>query len=140
MASKTEVFRNQHADIINIVKEVEQNGLAPGKLPANAAKVRVLLNKLSGKVSIHLAMEDDALYPRLLQHQDAEVKNKAKKFIDEMGGIKNAYLDYNKKWTQSAIEMDSPAFVKETTGLFGALGDRIKRENNDLYALVDKLG
>lgn len=140
MASKTEVFRNQHADIVTLVKEIEQNGLAPGKLPANAAKVRVLMNTLSGKVGVHLAMEDDALYPRLLQHQSAEVKDKAKKFIDEMGGIKKAYTDYNKKWTQSAIEKDSAGFVKETTALFAALGDRIKRENNDLYALVDKLG
>lgn len=60
----TDNFRKQHAEIIEIVKQIEP-ALVPQNLSANPASIKPLLTSLMGKLSVHLAMEDNALYPRL---------------------------------------------------------------------------
>jgi hypothetical protein len=135
--SATGNFRKQHAEILEIAKNIDAN--LP-RLPGAAGDVRALLNSLAAKVSIHLAIEDEALYPRLRAHQDARVQNTAKKFTDEMAGIKDAFQKYLKAWTEGAIKANVAGFATETRGLFGALGQRIQRENTELYPLLDKLG
>ncbi len=137
---KTEMYRKQHNDLVKLVKEIEDNYLAPGKLPVAAAQARETLNLLSAKISVHLTMEDNYFYPALLKHNDEEVQKKARIFIEEMGHIKKAYSEYNAKWHLEAIEKSPDGFIQETQALFAALSDRIQRENSDLYVLVDTSG
>lgn len=134
----TDSFRKQHVEILDIVKQIEAT-LTADKLSANPAAVRPLLSNLLGKLSMHLAMEDNSLYPRLKDHANADVRNVAAKFITEMSGIKPVVEKYGQKWTDEAIRKDSQGFCTETRSLFGALGQRIQRENNELYAMVDRL-
>jgi hemerythrin-like domain-containing protein len=135
----TDSFRKQHAELVEIVKQIE-SALVPQKLGADTSAVRPLLSSLIGKLSMHLAMEDNALYPRLKEHANADVRNTATKFITEMSGIKPVVEKYAQKWSDDAIRKDAPGFCTETRGLFTALADRIKRENTELYAMVDRLG
>lgn len=134
----TDNFRKQHAEIIETVKQIEA-ALLPQKLSADPASVKSLLSSLMGKLSMHLAMEDNALYPRLKDHAKPEVRELAGKFIGEMSGIKPVVDTYAKKWTEDAIRKDAQGFCTETRGLFSALGNRIQRENTQLYAMVDRL-
>jgi iron-sulfur cluster repair protein YtfE (RIC family) len=139
MAAQTESFRQQHAEIMDMVRRIEPN-LVPGKLAAGAAEMRSLVASLTGKLTIHLAMEDKALYPSLLKHADAGVRETAQKFIDEMSGIKPQIQKFSSTWTEQAIRADSARFCAEMRQVFAALGDRIQREDGQLYALVDRLG
>ncbi len=134
----TDSFRKQHADIVDIVKQIE-GALVPQKLSTDPSSVRPLLTTLMGKLSMHLAMEDNALYPRLKDHPKPEVRDMAAKFITEMSGIKPVVETYGRKWTDDAIRKDAAGFCSETRSLFTALGGRIQRENSQLYALVDRL-
>jgi hemerythrin-like domain-containing protein len=135
--SKTAQFRRQHGEIVEIVGQIEAC-LAPGKLPAAAAAVRSALSTLAGKLSIHLSMEDQSLYPRLKAHADKELRETAAKFDTEMSSIKAAFLAYNRKWSEQAIKNDPAGFAGETKQIFAALASRIQRENNVLYPLADK--
>ena len=135
--SFTSKFREQHAEILGIAKKVDA---AMAKLPDAAADVRTELTALAAKVNVHLAMEDDALYPRLHAHADPKVRNLAKKFTDEMSGIKAAFQKYIQTWNEPAIRRDATGFVAATKGLFAALAQRIQRENTELYPLLDKAG
>jgi hemerythrin-like domain-containing protein len=135
--SATANFRKQHAEILEIAKNIDAT--LP-RLPGGASDVRAQLNSLAAKVNIHLAIEDEALYPRLRAHPDARIQSTANKFTDEMAGIKDAFQKYLKAWTEAAIRANAAAFAAETKSLFGALGQRIKRENTELYPLLDKLG
>jgi hemerythrin-like domain-containing protein len=135
--SATANFRKQHAEILEIAKDIDAN--LP-RLPGAANDVRAQLNSLAAKVNVHLAIEDEALYPRLRAHPDARVQGTANKFTDEMAGIKDAFQKYLKAWTEGAIRSNAAGFVAETKSLFGALGQRIQRENTELYPLLDKLG
>lgn len=133
--SFTSKFREQHAEILGIAKRVDA---AMAKLPDAAAEVRMELTAMAAKVNVHLAMEDDALYPRLLVHTDPKVRNLAKKFTDEMSGIKVAFQKYTATWNEPAIRGDAAGFVAATKGLFAALAQRIQRENTELYPLLDR--
>lgn len=130
----TDKFRTQHDDILRAAGEI--SGHLKGQV--DAAAVRKLLSALAGKVNFHLAMEDEALYPRIQRTGDATAKARATKFKNEMGGLGKVFTDYNNKWQVTAIRSDLEGFTNETRKVFGALAKRIERENADLYPLADK--
>jgi len=137
--ARTDRFRTQHEEIMEIAGQV-LSSLNPGDLSRDAGGLRATLSKLSGKLQVHLAMEDKALYPQLLEHKDMTVKTTAKRYVDEMGGISTAFKDYMSKWAiPSVIQAKSQEFISETKAIFDTLSKRVERENNELYVMVDNL-
>jgi hemerythrin-like domain-containing protein len=137
--AKTDGFRRQHDDLLAIATSISEL-LTPDKAASEAQQIRGLLSKLGGKLSIHLAMEDNSLYPGLLSKTDAGDKAVVEAFINEMGGIAEAFGGYVSAWpSSSAIEADPAGFVEQTKSIFAALSSRIERENNQLYVIADKL-
>jgi iron-sulfur cluster repair protein YtfE (RIC family) len=136
--SATDSYRKQHAEFMELVKKIEQL-LDPDRAVTGAHEVRSLLSSLTGKLSVHFAMEDKSLYPHLMQHADSAVRDTAKRFSTEMAGVRPALDAFNQKWTEREIAANPAGFCAETKKVFGVLADRIKRENNELYAMVDKL-
>ena len=130
----TDKFRTQHDDILRVAGDITSQLKTNG----DAAALRKLLSNLAGKVNFHLAMEDEALYPQLMKAGTADVKARATKFKEEMGGLGKVFTDYNNKWQTSAIRADFDGFANETRKVFGALAKRIERENKELYPLADK--
>jgi len=129
----TDKFRVQHNEILQIAKEMtEQMRGQP-----DPVALRKLLSNLAGKLSFHLAMEDQALYPRLLGASDPKMKTMAQQFMTEMGGLGGTFAAYNGKWQVSDIRSDPTGFAEETRAVFAALGQRIARENRELYPLAD---
>ena len=140
MASKTQMFRDQHKDLVDMVGQLKP-ALDVAKLAKDGSAARSLLIGLAGKLNVHLSMEDKSLYPQLLKHQDSSVQAKAKTFMTQMGGIKEAFLAFLGKYpTPQAIQTSAAAFVADTQGIIQVLAKRIDAENSDLYALVDRLG
>lgn len=133
----TENFRKQHAEMVELVRKIEPL-LDPQKLVTAAGEARTLLSTLIGKLSLHLAVEDNSLYPRLKQHKDGKVRELATKFETEMSGVKPVVEAFSRKWTESAIRTDPKAFCDETRKIFAVLGDRIQRENTQFYPVVDQ--
>jgi iron-sulfur cluster repair protein YtfE (RIC family) len=130
--SFTDKFRHQHGEILDIVGELN------GKLKdnADAQELRGVLSNLAGKLNFHLAMEDKALYPRIMK-KDAAASAMATKFMEEMGSLGAVFASYNSKWQVTAIRSDPKGFAAETRKVFTALGKRIARENAELYPLAD---
>jgi hypothetical protein len=132
----TDKFRAQHDEILGLAGEITAR-LGAG---IDAPAVRKTLSSLAGKVSFHLAMEDKALYPRLMQQKDQQANALARRFMSEMGGLAEVFASYNTKWQVSAIKADPEGFATETRKVFGALAHRIQRENAQLYPLADLEG
>ena len=136
--SKTENFRRQHHEIRQVVRQLSAF-LDRAELVRDADQVRLLLSELAGKLGVHLAMEDHALYPRLIHHEDAAVAALAAMYAEEMGGIKSAFMGYAHKWRAAkAIEAAPQEFIDETRGIVEALTERMTKEDAELYSLVDK--
>jgi iron-sulfur cluster repair protein YtfE (RIC family) len=131
----TETLRKQHAEFVEAIRKIEA-ALNPQRLAAG--EVRSQLSGLMGKLSMHLAMEDNALYPSLEKHADAKVRDIGKKFSSEMAGVKPALEAFARKWSETEMAKNPAEFCGETKKLFAVLADRIKRENTELYPLLER--
>jgi hypothetical protein len=133
----TEKFRAHHDDLLAMAGQIA-SGLDVASLQKDARGVRAQLSKLAGLLNVHLTMEDRTLYPKLEAHPSPAVAATAARFMREMGGLKAAFLAYANRWGARQIEEAPAAFVDETGAIFAALADRIARENDELYALLDQ--
>ena len=137
---RTDRFRADHDTFLKQVTEISGYLSDDAKVAAGAAQIRATLSQLAGAVRLHLATEDQTLYPALAKCSDAKVAAMATSFQNEMGGIKKAFEDYSKKWgTPDSIKTNPKDFIKDSKAVFEVLGKRIARENNELYAAADKL-
>lgn len=136
----TDAYRRQHIELADLMQAIttklDDKALANG----GAKEARDLLSKLAGKLLVHLAAEDQALYPRMMASQNAEISTIADHFQKEMGGLKQAFERYYGAWnTVEAIRSDPAGFIDATGKVFEALGKRVDRENTYLYPLADRL-
>lgn len=136
--SRTQNLRRQHAEMLNLVNEIVDE-LNEKNLKMDSLPVIKLFGSLMGKLKIHLSLEDDMLYPDLLKSTNPQVRSKADQFKKEMGSIGKTVESFAKKWQPDTIKSNPAVFINETKDLFKVLGNRIDRENNDLYPMLDQL-
>jgi hemerythrin-like domain-containing protein len=137
--TRTNKFRKQHDEILSTAREI--NAILGNAIDDSEAEtIRKLMSRLAGLVSVHLAMEDKALYPQLLASTNSAVKATANRFIQEMGAIGQGFEDYMRKWaTTQTIKSKPTEFTIESKAIFNALSKRIHKENVELYMLVDEM-
>ncbi|MGC7873279.1 hemerythrin domain-containing protein [Desulfosporosinus sp. SYSU MS00001] len=137
--SYTANLRRQHDESIFRIKEIFTY-LIPEYLKANAQQVRNLLSTFIGKANIHRATEDEYLYPKLLKHESPELRNLAQKYYDGFISSKDVLGNYSTKWAAfSKIKENPNEFIDDTKMVLTKILDRIDKENNELFTLVDKL-
>ena len=132
----TDNFKRQHQELLDLVGELATRVKVN---PGDAKGLRTMLSALSGKLTVHLAMEDKALYPRLMQADVDNSRGLARTFQQEMGGLADTFAQYNQKWQAGTIAADPGGFARATQELASALGKRIARENAELYPLADRV-
>lgn len=132
---QTRLYREQHGRIRQMLREMH----ALGSAGADDFQIRTALGRLTGTVKMHLAGEDQGLYPRLMAHADEDVRARARSFQDSMGTLFAAYVDFASKWQSGTALRDEPAaFFREFDGISDALTKRMDLEDNDLYLLADR--
>ena len=135
----TDNLKKQHQEILGIAGEISSE-LNIKNLQENPNNVVKLLSKLSGKLKFHLTMEDQSLYPKLINHENVQINTMANKFVDEMGGIAKAFTEFMSKWNNSEnIKSEPQEFIKETKNLFVVVSKRIEKEDNQLYKKYDEI-
>lgn len=130
-------LRAEHAELVRIVGQLQ--ALVDGDTPPPQVELFQVRRKLSSVLIAHLKAEDWVLYPPLLSSDDAAVSATAQQFVDEMGGLAQAYSVFNEKWDALSIEANWAHYQVEAKGIIDALTNRIIRENRDLYPLLEKL-
>jgi hemerythrin-like domain-containing protein len=137
--ARTDNLRKQHAEILSIAREInEQLGAVISE--SDAAQIRRQLSKMHGLVGLHLAIEDKSLYPSILTSGDADARELATSYMREMGDLSLAFERHVKKWHSTALITASAAeFTEQTKAVFNALSKRIHRENTQLYPIADAL-
>ncbi|HVI50768.1 MAG TPA: hemerythrin domain-containing protein [Candidatus Sulfotelmatobacter sp.] len=138
MSSKTEIFRHHHTEVRDLTARIEQL-LNLQAVTADPGPVATVVRELFGKFGVHLAIEDATLYPRMLNHADAQIRETARKFQAEMGGMKASFDDYRHRWPgPSVISRDPQGFIDQTRKILAALSRRISCEDSQLYDLYDQ--
>lgn len=128
-----EFYRDQHAKIRDLAGQLVKS---TSPKAVSAKDIRNLLNKLSGVLSVHLAAEDKALYPRYVADSRPQISGLAKRFQQEMGGLVGTFTSYVNKWSIAAIAQEPDAFAHETRGIVAALLARIDREDREFYPMI----
>jgi hemerythrin-like domain-containing protein len=135
MSSLTQL-RSEHAELVKIVRQWEV--LIERDAPPPSVDLFGVRSRLSSLLVAHLKAEDWVLYPPLLESPDPEVARVARNFVDEMGGLAAAYNIFMERWDALSIQADWTHYQKEARAISQALGNRIVRENRDLYPLVER--
>lgn len=135
---KTESYREHHHELRAIAARMETM-LDPTAIHNDPPAIANVVRELFGKFSVHLAIEDNSLYPRTKAHADARLRETATRFEAEMGGLRLRFDAYRKAWPGPlAIARDPTAFVTETREVLDALKARVGREETQLYDLIDQ--
>lgn len=131
-------FRQQHAHLMELALEIGQMFDATGQV-ADAEVCRRKLSAFAGALRVHAAMENGALYPRLLDHPAAEVRDTARRLLDECGELYDEFHAFLSGWpSAAAIRAETPRFAREARRVFRKLGARMMKENDTLYPLADE--
>jgi len=127
-------LNRQHAELLEMSAKIRQ---LIEDADVDWAKLVSTLNIFSGKLLIHLAAEDNGLYPTLLLAADPLVKATATKFLTEQGGLVDAFTTYRADYqTAAQIQNSFPSFRRQTHDLLTQLEKRIRRESKELYPLL----
>ncbi len=138
-ARPTERFARQHGEIVALSKTLVRE-LDTRRLAADPSGARRALATFAGRLRVHAAMEEEALYPRLLASSDEQVVAKARELLDELGPIYQTFFAFLAKWREAAaIQADPEGFCRETMQHLYRLKLRLERENTELYPLVEAL-
>lgn len=112
--------------------------LSPDALAHNAAPCRRLLARFAGKLRVHAAMENEALYPELLRSRDPAVRAVAERLFRELGPVYDEFDRFEARWPSAhEIAAEPRTFILQTLELFEILRRRMSVENKTLYPLVD---
>lgn len=138
LSSPIQRFHAQHADLYRLIDQIETLLHAPATAsPAEA--IRTAFHQLSAKLRLHLALEDDALYPRLIREGNPQLGNLAQQFQQEMSGLRATYEAFLSQWLHSgAFNRDPAGFAAAVQSLFIPLKDRLHREDMRLYPLAEQ--
>jgi serine/threonine-protein kinase len=138
----TDNFRRQHEELAKLVGDLLLRLSEPSEnVRANASELRRMMARFAGKLSVHASMENEALYPRLLEHRDQRIRDKARSLFDEVKNIYSSFGTFTKRWpTTESIEADPAAYAKDSKKVLKTLWMRMVRENDELYPLVDQVG
>ncbi|HEX7875266.1 MAG TPA: hemerythrin domain-containing protein [Sphingobium sp.] len=142
IATRTSVLRRQHDAAMAIAQETGRNAARFADAPRreDAYALTLSLARLTGLLHIHFAQEDRLLYPQLMAVETGDVAEVAQRFFKEMGPISAYYADVTTRWSSvDALMAEPQRFAREVTELFAALGQRIRRENQELYPLAEAL-
>ena len=133
--SKTDSFVDQHKQILELVGQLNAL-LDETKLKNDPTPAVMLLANLTGRIKVHLSVEDKVLYPTIAKSPDEKAKAIATKYMNEMGKITEVYLAYADKWKVNNIKENPKDFITETKNVFKVLGERIQKEEKELYPLA----
>lgn len=135
---KTDAYKKDHAELLEAVGKIQ--GLL-SDIPTNAPEIVNVLATMSAGLKMHLAKEDQILYPALLNSSDENAKKTASKFQKEMGGIQSAWGEFISSWRRAdKVVENADQFKSELNGIIKAVGARIETEENILYPMYDEVG
>jgi len=139
VAGRTDLYRAQHRELLQVAGDLARL-LDRDHLLNGGGEPRRLLRHLAGKLTVHLGMEDRSLYPELLRSRDPRLREQARHFQKDMGGLRSEAQEFFQRWLgPDAIASDGIGFAAAARPFLHALTARIASEDVELYPLADEV-
>lgn len=134
--SDKDTFQRQHAALLKMGTEIVLAMQAPVS-EDSVRRVRMLTARFKGALLVHQRMENEALYPRLLDHPDPTISRTAQALYIDLGDLYDGFLDFERRFAAPEVgELAPQDYYKAIGRLLKRLMLRMQREDNELYALV----
>ncbi|MFT0532100.1 hemerythrin domain-containing protein [Castellaniella hirudinis] len=131
-------FKLQHVQILKAIHQLRQ--YAKAGIVENAPHLSRELLSIKSKIKLHLAIEDDILYPRLQKKGDPLVSQLAHRYQAEMQSLAADFLAFVDRWGHTDQIAGNPeAFRQDCNVVIKALHQRIQRENLEFYPAAERL-
>ena len=130
-------FKHQHADIMSNISALRR--LAQAGVAQNAADIARLIVSMSSTIKLHLAVEDQALYPALQRSGNASLARMGRQYQSDMGPIASAYDAFARRWnTAESLRTDEKGFRAEANVVLRKVYERMQREDRDFYPRIEE--
>lgn len=132
-------LQSQHEACLAIVGDIEARSAHIADRPS-AVEITLMMARLTGILRIHLALEDEILYPALRNASDPHIAQMAERYWQDMGGLADTFLDFVDRWKRADMLLTEPErFRSESAVVFKALTERIAREHDEIYPMAERL-
>ncbi|WP_066151717.1 hemerythrin domain-containing protein [Hydrogenophaga pseudoflava] len=129
-------LKHQHQDIIGAISALRT--LAQAGVAQNAADIARLVVSMSSTIKLHLAVEDQALYPALRRGGNPELARMGQQYQEDMGPIAQAYDAFARRWNRpESVRSDEQGFRDDANRVLRMVHERMQRENRDFYPRIE---
>ena len=130
-------FKNQHGDIKRRIGELRD--LARAGAAANAEAIALGIVAMSALIKLHLAVEDQVLYPALQRGGNVELARLGRQYQSEMASIASAYDAFARRWnTAENVRRNAQGFRNEANVVLRSVFERMQREDHDFYPRIEE--
>ena len=134
---KIDKFKHQHLDILRSIDLLRQ--LTHAGVERNAAEIAQRIVAMSSTIKLHLAVEDQALYPALQRSGNASLARLGRQYQSDMGPIASAYDAFARRWnTAESLRTDEKGFRAEANVVLRKVYERMQREDHDFYPRIEE--
>jgi len=131
-------FKHQHVNILGSIATLRR--LAHAGVAHNATEIARLVVAMSSTIKLHLAVEDQALYPALQRGSNAELARMGQQYQRDMGPIAQAYEAFARRWNRpESVRRDEQGFRDDANQVLRMVHERMQRENHDFYPRIEAL-
>jgi len=106
----------------------------------DAGAVTIALSDLATDLEHHLAHEDSFIYPHMIASGNAGVSATAQEFVEDFAQLRADWGVYLAEWNAECIGEDWLSFRFDTCRMIGRLAERVRAENELLYAAALQTG
>lgn len=129
-------LKHQHVDILRRIAALRQ--LTHAGVAGNAQAIAEGIVGMSAVIKLHLAVEDQALYPALQRGADAGLAHLGRQYQDEMGPLAQVYDAFARRWnTAQRLRDDAEGFRADANDVLRRLHERMQRENREFYPRIE---
>ena len=130
-------FKHQHTDILRGIATLR--ALAHAGVEGNATAIAQGIVAMSGTIKLHLAVEDQVLYPALQRGGNAELARMGRQYQSEMASIASAYDTFARRWnTADNVRRGAQDFRDQANVVLRKVYERMQREDHDFYPRIEE--
>lgn len=129
-------FKHQHGDIKRRIAELRD--LARAGADTHAEAIAQGIVAMSALIKLHLAVEDQVLYPALQAERQSDLARLARHYQSDMVPIAAAYDAFARRWnTSQRVREDAQGFRDDANLVLRKLHERMLREDREFYPQIE---
>ena len=129
-------FKHQHGDIKRRIAELRD--LARAGADTHAEAIAQGIVAMSALIKLHLAVEDQVLYPALQADRQSDLARLARHYQSDMVPIAAAYDAFTRRWnTSQRVREDAQGFRDDANLVLRKLHERMLREDREFYPQIE---